>query len=63
MPSKVLMVIVDGMGDLTIPSFGERTPLEVAHVPYLNAVAGELAAGEPFPLAPARRPPPPPTPN
>ena len=37
---KVVLVIIDGIGDLTIPAFGDRTPLEVAHVPTLDAIAG-----------------------
>lgn len=38
---KVLMVLIDGLGDVAIPAFGDRTPLEVAHVPFLDAIAGE----------------------
>lgn len=38
---RVLLLHVDGLGDVTIPAFGDRTPLEVAHVPFLDAIAGE----------------------
>jgi 2,3-bisphosphoglycerate-independent phosphoglycerate mutase len=38
---RVVLVIVDGVGDVSIPAWGDRTPLEVAHVPYLDAIAGE----------------------
>jgi hypothetical protein len=37
---KILFLLVDGIGDCTIPAFGDRTPLEVAHVPFLDAIAG-----------------------
>jgi 2,3-bisphosphoglycerate-independent phosphoglycerate mutase len=44
MPSKVLLLLIDGVGDVTIPALGNRTPLEVAHTPFLDALAGEPAA-------------------
>jgi hypothetical protein len=37
---KVVFVLIDGIGDVSIPAFGDRTPLEVAHVPYMDAIAG-----------------------
>jgi 2,3-bisphosphoglycerate-independent phosphoglycerate mutase len=40
MPSKALLLIVDGIGDVTIPALGDRTPLQVAHTPFLDALAG-----------------------
>ncbi len=40
MPSKVLLLVVDGIGDVTIPALGDRTPLQVAHTPFLDALAG-----------------------
>lgn len=39
-PERVLFLLVDGVGDLTIPDLGDRTPLEVAHTPNLDALAG-----------------------
>jgi hypothetical protein len=38
--AKVLLLIIDGVGDVTIPAFGDRTPLQVAHTPNLDAIAG-----------------------
>mgnify|MGYP001807901586 CR=1 FL=1 len=38
---KVLLLIIDGVGDVSIPAFGDRTPLQVAHTPNLDAIAGE----------------------
>ena len=40
---KVVWLLIDGLGDVTLPVFGDRTPLEVAHVPWLDSIAG--AAG------------------
>lgn len=39
-PARVVLLIVDGIGDVSVPEFGDRTPLEVAHVPHLDAIAG-----------------------
>ena len=42
---KVILVIIDGIGDCTIPAFGDRSPLEVAHVPTMDAIAGGFEPG------------------
>ena len=39
-PEKVIFVIIDGLGDVTIPAFGDRTPLEVSHMPTMDAISG-----------------------
>jgi 2,3-bisphosphoglycerate-independent phosphoglycerate mutase len=39
-PDKVVLVLIDGVGDVTIPAFGDATPLQVAHTPNLDAIAG-----------------------
>ncbi len=36
-------VLVDGIGDVSIPAFGNRTPLQAASVPHLDAIAGQKA--------------------
>lgn len=36
---KLVFILIDGVGDVTIPAFHERTPLEVAHVPTMDAIA------------------------
>ena len=33
-------VLIDGIGDVSIPELGNRTPLEAAHCPNLDAIAG-----------------------
>jgi hypothetical protein len=42
LPDKVILVIIDGIGDITIPAFGDRTPLQVAHTPNLDCIAGVM---------------------
>jgi hypothetical protein len=39
-PDKIVLVLIDGVGDVTIPAFGDRTPLQVAHTPNMDCVAG-----------------------
>ena len=39
-PERVAFVLVDGIGDVTIPQLGNRTPLQAADVPHLDAIAG-----------------------
>eukprot|EP00882_Tetradesmus_deserticola_P028324 GHRQ01031551.1.p2 GENE.GHRQ01031551.1~~GHRQ01031551.1.p2 ORF type:complete len:136 (+),score=41.47 GHRQ01031551.1:192-599(+) len=41
-PDKVILVLIDGVGDVSIPAFGDRTPLQVAHTPNLDCIAGAL---------------------
>ncbi|PKI69889.1 uncharacterized protein LOC116205505 [Punica granatum] len=36
---RVAFVLIDGLGDVSIPRFGYKTPLEVAKVPNLDAIA------------------------
>lgn len=40
-PERIILLIIDGLGDVTIPELGDRTPLEVAHTPCLDAIAGQ----------------------
>lgn len=39
-PERVAFVLIDGVGDVTIPQLGGRTPLQAATLPHLDAVAG-----------------------
>lgn len=39
-PERLAFVLIDGVGDVSIPQFGFKTPLEVANLPHLDAVAG-----------------------
>lgn len=49
---KVLLLIVDGIGDVSIPAFGDRTPLQVAHTPVLDALASAGLNGLMDPVEP-----------
>lgn len=42
---KVLYVILDGLADRPVAALGDRTPLEAAHTPHLDALAGEGQQG------------------
>jgi len=35
--SKVILLILDGLGDRPIKELGNKTPLEAAHTPNLDA--------------------------
>jgi hypothetical protein len=40
-----VLVLVDGIGDVTIPAFGDKTPLQVAHTPNMDCIAGQQQQG------------------
>ncbi|CAI9109965.1 OLC1v1009915C2 [Oldenlandia corymbosa var. corymbosa] len=37
--SRVAFVLIDGLGDVSLPRFGHKTPLQVANIPNLDAIA------------------------
>lgn len=39
-PERLAFVLIDGVGDVALPELGNRTPLEAAHTPHLDEVAG-----------------------
>lgn len=39
-PKRLAFVLIDGVGDVTLSELGNRTPLEAAHTPHLDEVAG-----------------------
>ena len=41
---RLAFVLIDGIGDVVVPSLGGKTPLQVAHTPVLDAIAGRHAA-------------------
>ncbi len=45
------MVVLDGGGDRPVPEFGEKTPLEAAYTPNLDALAGMGINGLLHPIA------------
>lgn len=36
---RVAFVLIDGLGDVSVPRFGYKTPLELAALPNLDAIA------------------------
>ncbi|MFC1967278.1 2,3-bisphosphoglycerate-independent phosphoglycerate mutase, partial [Chloroflexota bacterium] len=54
-PSKILLLVIDGMGGLPDPATG-KTELETAHTPNLNHLAGKGICGLTNPVAPGITP-------
>jgi len=53
---KIVLLVLDGLGDLPDPSEDWRTPLEAAHTPHLDAIARASALGRLTPVAPGVTP-------
>ncbi|MBI2971474.1 MAG: 2,3-bisphosphoglycerate-independent phosphoglycerate mutase [Candidatus Aenigmarchaeota archaeon] len=43
--SKIIFVVLDGLGDRPLPALGNKTPLEAAHTPHLDSLASQGIAG------------------
>ncbi|GAG02658.1 unnamed protein product, partial [marine sediment metagenome] len=43
---KILLIILDGLGDEPIPDFQDKTPLEAATTPFLDSWAEKGACGQ-----------------
>lgn len=55
-PRKLLLIILDGVGDRPVRNQGNRTPLEAARTPNLDRMAAEGSVGLMDPIAPGIRP-------
>lgn len=54
--TKIVLLVLDGLGDLPHPEHGGRTPLEAANTPNLDAIAPGAALGRILPVAPGITP-------
>ena len=50
-PTKIVLLVLDGLGDLPHPDHGWRTPLEAAETPNFNALAPRASQGRIVPVA------------
>jgi len=54
--TKIVLLVLDGLGDLPNPEHGGRTPLEAARTPNFDALAPAAALGRVLPVAPGVTP-------
>ena len=54
--TKMVLVVLDGLGDIATREQGYLTPLEAAHTPNLNALSRDGAQGRMIPVAPGITP-------
>lgn len=54
--SKIVMVVMDGVGDIPNRDYDNKTPLEYASTPNLNALAKESVCGRHIPVLPGITP-------
>ena len=55
-PSRILLAVIDGLGDLPVDSLRGRTPLEAASTPNLDSMVMSGALGSHVPIAPGITP-------
>lgn len=56
MPDKCVLIIIDGLGDLPVSGLDDKTPLEAAHTPVLDRLAGSGWYGQVNPILPGKIP-------
>ncbi|MGH7730999.1 MAG: 2,3-bisphosphoglycerate-independent phosphoglycerate mutase, partial [Candidatus Eiseniibacteriota bacterium] len=54
--TRIVLLVLDGVGDLPDAAHGGRTPLEAARTPHLDALAPRAALGRLIPVAPGITP-------
>src|SRR2546423_10292546 len=55
-PTKLVLVVLDGLGDIATREQSKLTPLEAAATPNLDALARDSAQGRMIPVAPGITP-------
>lgn len=48
---RILLAVLDGLGDVSVPELEGRTPMEAADIPNLDALARDSALGQHVPVA------------
>src|SRR6185503_1153044 len=54
--SKIVLLVLDGLGDIPVADRAGRTPLEAARTPNFDSIAGASALGRLMPVAPGITP-------
>ena len=54
--SKIVLLVMDGLGDVSYEQLGNKTPLEAARTPNLDMLAGNSALGLLDPVMPGVTP-------
>src|SRR6185503_3537214 len=54
--SKIVLLVLDGLGDIPVADRAGRTPLEAARTPNFDSIAGASALGRLMPVAPGVTP-------
>ncbi len=54
--SKIVLIVMDGIGDIRSREFGYKTPLEYARTPNLDKLTSESVCGRMYPISPGITP-------
>ncbi len=54
--SKIVMLVMDGLGDIRTKEFGNKSPLEYARTPNIDALVSESVCGRHIPVMPGITP-------